>query len=141
MFFKTMRSEGLAHNAYLIGDGTQAVMIDPNRDVDRYVEAAHAEGATITLIFETHRNEDYISGARELAARTGAAVWRGHSPDYEVPYAKVAEEGQRFELGKLRLWTIATPGHTDDFDLHRLRPSGDRRTCDGRVHGRRPIRR
>jgi hydroxyacylglutathione hydrolase len=114
MFFETIRSEGLAHNSYLIGDEGQAAVVDPSRDVDRYVEAAKAKGAKITLIFETHRNEDYISGASELAAQTGATVWRGHSPDYTVPYAQTAEEEQSFTLGQVRLWTLSTPGHTDD---------------------------
>ncbi|MES3030595.1 MAG: rhodanese-like domain-containing protein [Pseudomonadota bacterium] len=114
MFFETIRSEGLAHNSYLIGDAGQAAVVDPSRDVDRYVEAAKAKGAKITLIFETHRNEDYISGASELAAQTGATVWRGGSPDYTVPYAQTAEEAQSFTLGQVRLWTLSTPGHTDD---------------------------
>lgn len=114
MFFETIRSEGLAHNSYLIGDGHLAAVIDPSRDVDRYLEAAIAKGAKISLIFETHRNEDYISGASELRRRTGATVWRGASPDYRVPYAEIAAEGQSFTLGQVRLWTLATPGHTDD---------------------------
>lgn len=114
MFFETIRSEGLAHNAYLIGDAGQAAIIDPNRDVDRYIAAATAKGAKISLIFETHRNEDYISGASELRDRTGATVWRGASPDYLVPYAQVAAQDQSFTLGEVRLWVMATPGHTDD---------------------------
>ncbi len=114
MFLETIRSEGLAHNSYLVGDGALAAVIDPSRDVDRYVDAANARSARITLIFETHRNEDYISGASELSRRTGATVWRGDSPDYTVPYAKTAQEGQIFEIGAVRLWTLATPGHTDD---------------------------
>lgn len=114
MFFETIRSEGLAHNAYLIGDEGKAAVIDPSRDVDRYIEAANARGARIDLVFETHRNEDYVSGASELRRRTGATVWRGASPDYVVPYAEVALDSQRFTLGQVRLWTLATPGHTDD---------------------------
>lgn len=114
MFLKTIRSEGLAHNAYVVGDGGLAAVIDPGRDVDRCIAAAMAEGARIVLVFETHRNEDYISGAKELKARTGAAVWRGSSPDYDVPYARSVVEGRTFTLGQLKLWTLATPGHTDD---------------------------
>ena len=114
MFFEVIRSEGLAQNAYLVGDGTVAAVIDPGRDVDRHVAAAHAHGARITTIFETHRNEDCVSGARDLAQRTGAHVWRGHSDDYRVPYAGTVEDGQRFDVGSVRLWALSTPGHTDD---------------------------
>ncbi|MGE0723569.1 MAG: rhodanese-like domain-containing protein [Alphaproteobacteria bacterium] len=114
MFLDTILSEGLAHRAYLLGDGAAAAAIDPARDVDRYLAAADARGARIGLIFETHRNEDYVSGARELAARTGATVWRGTSPDYAVAYARTVTPGQRFALGGLCLRVLATPGHTDD---------------------------
>jgi len=114
MFLDVLRSEGLAHNSYLVGDAGLAAVVDPSRDVDRYLDASRSRGACIAIVFETHRNEDYISGASELAHRTGAVVWRGHSPDYTVPYAREAADGQRFDLGSLRLWTLPTPGHTDD---------------------------
>lgn len=114
MFFEVIRSEGLAHNSYLVGDGFEAAVVDPSRDVDRYVDRAMAHNVRISVIFETHRNEDYISGASELAKRTHAAVWRGRSPDYVVPYAQTVENGQRFDLGSLQLWALETPGHTDD---------------------------
>ncbi|WP_418317981.1 MBL fold metallo-hydrolase [Piscinibacter sakaiensis] len=114
MLLKTIVSEGLAHHSYLVGGGDEAAIVDPSRDVDRYLEAASDAGLRITRIFETHRNEDYISGACELAQRTGATVWRGRSPDFDVPYAKVAEEGKQFEFGDLRLKVLYTPGHTDD---------------------------
>ena len=114
MFVQTIRSEGLAHFSYLIGDGAIAAVVDPSRDADRYVEAAGNRGVKIQLIFETHRNEDYISGASELSNRTGATVWRGAASDYDVPYARVLKDGQEFEFEKLRLWALATPGHTDD---------------------------
>lgn len=114
MFLKILKSEGLAHNSYLVGEGDAAAVVDPSRDVQRYLDAASEKGAAIKLIFETHRNEDYISGAKELSERTGATVWRGVSPDYDVPYAQTVTEKQQFDLGTVRLWTLSTPGHTDD---------------------------
>ena len=114
MQLKTIVSEGLAHYAYLVVDGGEAALIDPGRDIDRYLKAAAAAEARITRIFETHRNEDYISGACELAERTGADVWRGHAPDHEVAYARPIRDGQCFEFGGVRLTAIETPGHTED---------------------------
>lgn len=114
MLLKIITSKGLAHHSYLVGDKGEAAVIDPSRDVDRYLEAAAEAGCRITRVFETHRNEDYISGACELAARTGAEVWRGSSPDFRVPYAQTISDGQRFEFGQVRLTAIGTPGHTDD---------------------------
>ena len=114
MFFERLKSEGLAHNSYLLGDGAEAVVVDPARDIDRYMAKAAEHQARIALIFESHRNEDYISGAKELAAKTGARVVRGRSPDYTVPYAEIADDGRRFRVGALEFQVIATPGHTDD---------------------------
>ena len=114
MFFERIKSEGLAHNSYIVGDGLEAAVVDPGRDIDRYIAAAKKHEARITLVFETHRNEDYISGASELANQTGADVWRGSSPDYVVPYARMAVDGQTFDVGAVKLWTLSTPGHTDD---------------------------
>lgn len=114
MLLNTISSKGLAHHSYLVGDQAECAVIDPSRDVDRYLDAAAAAGCRISLVFETHRNEDYISGAQDLARRTGAVVWRGESPDYNVPYARVISEGQAFGFGDVRLTTLRTPGHTDD---------------------------
>lgn len=114
MLLKIITSKGLAQHAYLVGDKGEAAAIDPARDVDRYLRAAADARCRITRIFETHRNEDYISGAGELAARTGAEVWRGTSPDFRVPYARTISDGQQFTFGQVRLTAIETPGHTDD---------------------------
>jgi hydroxyacylglutathione hydrolase len=114
MQLTTIVSEGLAHRAYVVSDAGEAAVIDPGRDIDRCLEAAANAGCRIIHIFETHRNEDYISGASELSQRTGALVWRGKSPDFNVPYARTISPEQRFEFGELRLTALQTPGHTDD---------------------------
>ena len=74
MLFERIEAKGLAHYSYLIGAGNRAVVIDPRRDCDVYIEAATREGRPITHILETHRNEDYVIGSVELAHRTGAEV-------------------------------------------------------------------
>lgn len=112
MILKKIRSEGLAHLSYLIGSGNEAAVIDPRRDVDEYIDIAHDEGLTITHVFETHRNEDYIIGSRELAARTGAEIYHHEATDWG--YGSTVAEGDSFEIGQLRLEILHTPGHTFD---------------------------
>ncbi|MBI0581952.1 MAG: MBL fold metallo-hydrolase, partial [Methanomassiliicoccales archaeon] len=67
MFLKRVRSEGLAHISYFLESSGEAAVIDPRRDVDEYLSLAKERGARVVLILETHRNEDYVSGALELA--------------------------------------------------------------------------
>src|SRR6478735_6907162 len=76
MFVKRFFEPKLAQASYLIGCVAtgEALVIDPNRDVEPYVKAAEAEGARITHVTETHIHADYLSGSRELAARTGATL-------------------------------------------------------------------
>ena len=110
MFFETIRSEGLAHQSYLVGSDGVAAVIDPRRDCGVYLERATAHEATITGIFETHRNEDYLVGSPELARRTGAPVRHGARLDFA--YGTPVRDGDRFELGPLALAALETPGHT-----------------------------
>ncbi len=81
MFLEIVRSEGLGHLSYIFGDGGQAAVVDPRRDCDVYVDIAYREGARITHIFETHRNEDYVIGSMDLASRTDAAIKGSRSRD------------------------------------------------------------
>lgn len=110
MFLHTVHSEGLGHLSYIVGDGNEAAVIDPRRDVDVYLDLAGREGARITHIFETHRNEDYVSGSCELAHRTGAEICHGEGLDFG--FGASVGDGDRFTFGDARLSVIATPGHT-----------------------------
>ncbi len=110
MFLEKIKSEGLAHLSYILGDGKQAAVIDPRRDCEIYLEIAYREGARITHIFETHRNEDYVIGSCELAERTGAKIYHGAELPFE--YGETAKEGDRFTFGNLTLKVLSTPGHT-----------------------------
>ncbi|MAK82750.1 rhodanese-like domain-containing protein [Phenylobacterium sp.] len=114
MLLEKIKTPGLSHLSYLIGSGGKAAVIDPRRDCECYLEMARAEGLEITHIFETHRNEDLVSGAPILKALTGARVLHGPNPGGEVVYADTAREGDAFEIGQLRLDVLETPGHTDD---------------------------
>ncbi len=110
MFLSVVRSEGLGHLSYLVGDGDQAAVIDPRRDCDVYVEMAYREGARITHIFETHRNEDYVIGSRDLADKTGAQIFHGRALSFA--YGESVADGDAFELGRARITVLETPGHT-----------------------------
>ncbi|MAB13256.1 rhodanese-like domain-containing protein [Parvibaculum sp.] len=114
MFVEKIKTEGLAHLSWLIGDGTEAAVIDPRRDCAVYAEMAHRRGCRITHIFETHRNEDLVSGAPDLAAITGARVHHGPDDKLDVTYAETVREGDHFTFGGLTLCVMETPGHTDD---------------------------
>ncbi|WP_193163211.1 MBL fold metallo-hydrolase [Microbulbifer hainanensis] len=114
MFVESIKSPGLAQISYLIGDGSEAAVIDPRRDCEIYAEKARERGCRITHIFETHRNEDLISGAPILAGLTGAPVHHGPNPADEVTYADTVREGDQFTFGSMLLKVLETPGHTDD---------------------------
>lgn len=112
MFLEIVRSSGLAHLSYILGDAGKAAVVDPRRDHDIYLEIAAREGCLITHVFETHRNEDYVVGSTGLAAATGAEVYHGKQMDFA--YGTGVTEGDSFEVGSLALSVLHTPGHTEE---------------------------
>jgi hydroxyacylglutathione hydrolase len=124
MLFERIESEGLAHYSYLIGDGGEAVVIDPRRDCTVYVDRAARAGYRILHVLETHRNEDYLIGSVGLAARTGAKVYHADAQwDYE--YGRAVEDAQTWKVGRLELEAIHSPGHTPGSMSYLLRdPDG-----------------
>ena len=126
MFLDVFKTDGLAQIGYLVGDGHHALAIDPTRDVEPMLEAARRRGVGIETILETHRNEDYVVGSRELAERTGAHIHHGVGLDFG--YGRPAREGDVFEAGSVELRTLETPGHTPESLSFVLR---DRSTGDG----------
>ena len=112
MLFRRFVSEGLAHYSYVVGDRDRAIVIDPRRDCEVYIEAATAEGLPITHIFETHRNEDYAIGSAELASRTGATVYHSAHGTLPYQYGEPIEDGTEIPVGRLKLAALHTPGHT-----------------------------
>ncbi len=112
MILKKIKSEGLSHLSYFLGSGSAAAVIDPRRDVQVYLDLAAEQGMAIRHIFETHRNEDYIIGSKELVALTGAEVHHHEHTDWG--YGSSVAEGDSFEIGQLRLDILHTPGHTFD---------------------------
>jgi hydroxyacylglutathione hydrolase len=112
MLFERIISEGIAHNSYLIGSGGKCAVIDPRRDCDVYIEIADKNDMVITHIFETHRNEDYCIGSKELVSRCGAEIY--HSAQIQFSYGNTVREGDTFAFGSLELTVLETPGHTEE---------------------------
>jgi hydroxyacylglutathione hydrolase len=106
---------GLGHISTLLGDetGGVAAVVDPRRDVDVYLEEARAHDLRITCVFETHLHNDYVSGAAELAARTGAVHVMGAGAGLATPF-RALRDGGSLEVGALRFTAIDTPGHTPE---------------------------
>ena len=123
MFFKRFYDTALAQASYMIGCQRtgEAVVVDPNRDVQQYLEAAEREGLRVTQVTETHIHADFVSGARELAARTGAQLLLSDEGDADWKYAFAAKDGARLlkdgdhvMVGNIRLDVLHTPGHTPE---------------------------
>lgn len=114
MLFRKIKTPGLSQLSYMVGSAGEAAVIDPRRDVDIYVDEARANDLAITHIFETHRNEDLVSGAPLLSELTGAPVHHGPNAAGEVVYARTVRDGARFSVGDLDIEVLETPGHTDD---------------------------
>lgn len=101
----------LAHASYLVTSGGAAAVIDPQRDVEIYLEAAARRGARIEHIIETHLHADFVSGHQELADRTGARVYIGQGAGARFAHQEV-RDGDCIEFGACRLEFLLTPGHT-----------------------------
>jgi hydroxyacylglutathione hydrolase len=120
MFVKRFYEPQLAQASYMIGCQRtgEAVVVDANRDVDQYVEAAAQEGLRITHVTETHIHADYVSGSRELAHRTGAALCLSDEGDrdwkYQFAHDRRLKHGDRLAVGNITLDVLHTPGHTPE---------------------------
>lgn len=123
MILERFYDDKLAQASYLIGCAAsgEAVVVDANRDVSQYVEAAEAEGLRITHVTETHIHADYVSGSRELAERTGARLYLSDEGGADWKYgfaahagAVLLRDGDAFEVGNIRIEAMHTPGHTPE---------------------------
>lgn len=113
MYFKQFYLGCLAHASYLIGSAGEAVVVDPQRDVEQYLVEAAAQGLKIKYVIETHLHADFVSGHRELARRAGAEIVFGWRADAQFPY-RAARDGDELQVGQLRLRVLETPGHTPE---------------------------
>jgi hydroxyacylglutathione hydrolase len=113
MYFKQFYLGCLAHASYLIGSDGEAAVVDPQRDVDQYIKEAEAQGLKIKYVIETHLHADFVSGHRELAARTGAEIAFGAKAGATFPHRAV-RDGDELKVGRVRLQIMETPGHTPE---------------------------
>jgi glyoxylase-like metal-dependent hydrolase (beta-lactamase superfamily II)/rhodanese-related sulfurtransferase len=113
MNFKQFYLGCLAHASYYIGSEGEAAIVDPQRDVQQYLDEANANGQTIKYIIETHSHADFVSGHIELAGKTGAQIIYGSRAQTEFPTLKV-KDGDELKLGNVELKFIETPGHTPE---------------------------
>jgi glyoxylase-like metal-dependent hydrolase (beta-lactamase superfamily II)/rhodanese-related sulfurtransferase len=111
MYFEQFYLGCLAHASYMLASEGEAVVVDPQRDVDIYLKAAADHGVKIRHIFETHLHADFVSGHRELAARTGAQIYMGARAGAKFDHIDV-QDGFELRVGKARVKVLDTPGHT-----------------------------
>ncbi|MDZ4835617.1 MAG: rhodanese-like domain-containing protein [Candidatus Melainabacteria bacterium] len=113
MYFKQFYLGCLAHGSYLLGSDGEGVVIDPQRDVDQYIEDAKREGLSIKYIIETHLHADFVSGHRELSEKTGAQIVFGEKSGAAFPHIAV-KDGDVLKIGAITLSILETPGHTPE---------------------------
>ncbi len=119
MYFKRIYEEGLAQASYIVSCQAtgETIVIDPKRDTAEYLEIAEKENLTITHITETHIHADFLSGARELAAATGAKIYLSDEggKDWQYQYEHNSlKDGDEINVGNLIFEVMHTPGHTPE---------------------------
>ena len=115
MHFVQYYLDCLSQASYLVGDqgSGRAIVVDPRRDVQSYLDDAAAAGLHIERVIETHVHADFLSGHLELAEKTGAAVSYGEGTEVDYPIEPL-HDGQQLSLGDVTLEILATPGHTPE---------------------------
>ena len=113
MILKQFYLHCLAHASYLIGDEKThtAAVVDPQRDVDQYLEFAAQHDLRIEHVFLTHLHADFVAGHLELRDRTGATIYLGAAARAEYRFTPL-HDGDVVDLGRVRLLALETPGHT-----------------------------
>ncbi|TCT24556.1 hydroxyacylglutathione hydrolase [Melghiribacillus thermohalophilus] len=123
MFLRYFYDEKLAHASYLVGcqKTGEAIVVDPSRDIEQYVEEAEKEGLNVTAACETHIHADFVSGARELADRFDAKLYLSDEGNEDWKYEnldgiryQLLKDGDTFKIGNLTFEVLHTPGHTPE---------------------------
>src|SRR5690606_6071588 len=125
MHFQHVYDKSLAQSSYFIGCQKEgiAMVIDPKRDVDTYLEIAAQNNMKITHVAETHIHADFLSGSRELAALTGAKLYLSDEggPDWQYEFSHVGlKHGDEIRVGNLKFEVLHTPGHTPEHIIFLL---------------------
>jgi hydroxyacylglutathione hydrolase len=123
MILRRLFDDKLAQASYLVAcdHSKVALVVDPNRNIDQYLEAAARDNVKIIAVTETHIHADYVSGSRELAAKTGAKLYLSGEggPDWQYEFAEDSDaallcDGMQVTIGDVRVETVHTPGHTPE---------------------------
>ncbi len=111
MYIKQLYTGCISEAAYYIESEGVAAIIDPLRDIEEYLDLAQERNAKIKYIFETHFHADFVSGHLDLAAATGARIVYGPATETKLA-VHIAKDGEQFDLGKIKIEVLHTPGHT-----------------------------
>ena len=121
MLLKYLYDDQLSQASYVIGcaETKQAVVIDPGRDIEAYLQAVEAHHLTLVAVMETHIHADFVSGVRELAWATGAKIYlsREGGPEWQYTYpdpVTLLREGDKITVGRVQIEVLHTPGHTPE---------------------------
>lgn len=123
MIFRLIYDETLAQASYLVGCAAtgEALILDPNRNIEQYLDLADSKDLRITAVTETHMHADFVSGARELARATGAHLYLSDMgpADWNYQYAQeegatLLHDGDTFRVGNIQVEALHTPGHTPE---------------------------
>jgi hydroxyacylglutathione hydrolase len=125
MDVQLFRDAGLGNGSYLIEVGPgRAVLIDPDRRVRRYMDAARDRGLEIVGVLDTHLHADFVSGAHDLRAETGAELYEPSEAGVSFPHTPVTP-GERIDLDDVEVEVLSTPGHSPEHVSYVFRRGGD----------------
>ena len=128
MYVQQIYTGCLSEAAYFVESNGEAIIIDPLRDTEEYIQLANEHNAKIKYIFETHLHADFISGHLDLSKQTGAPIIYG--PGAETNFAfHLAKDGEIFKIGNITLEVIHTPGHTLESTCYLLRDENNKPYC------------
>lgn len=113
MFLHKFKTPGIAHTAYLIAEGSDAVLVDPARDIERYLAVARDQQLHIKHVLETHRQEDFVMGSRAVRELVGAHIVSGEHELFGSSDVRLGHR-ERLRVGGLELLALHTPGHTPE---------------------------
>ncbi len=120
MYIKQLYTGCISEAAYYIESNGEAVVIDPLRDIEEYIELAASRNAVVKYIFETHFHADFVSGHLDLSKKTGAPIVYGPETKTSFP-VHIAKDGEVFSLGNISFKVIHTPGHTIESSCYLLK--------------------
>ena len=128
MYIKQIYTACLSESAYFVESEGEAILIDPLRDIEPYLELAREHHAKIKYIFETHIHADFISGHLDLSKITGAPIVFGPNTEVNFPF-HLAKDGELFKIGNVTLEVIHTPGHTLESTCYILKNETGKSYC------------